>query len=86
MAEVDIDLLWGGLAVLFLSLMNNDFADEGSQYLRCQLLNTYILSDNIKELLHIGALAFECINFFLQVNNNKRLLFISILPAYFHYQ
>ena len=64
-AEIDVDLLRWGLAVLFFALVNNDFADECSQYLRRQFLYMNIFPDNIKEFLHIGTLAFECINFFL---------------------
>ena len=37
--------------MLLLALMNDNFTDEGSQHLRRQLLNTYILPDNIKEFL-----------------------------------
>ena len=50
----------------FLSLVYDDLADEGSQYLGRQLLNTYILLDDVKELLHVGTFIFECINLFLQ--------------------
>ena len=68
-AEVDIDLLRRGLAVLFLTLVNDNLADEGSQYLGRQLLHTYIFPDNVKELLYIGTLVFECTDFFLKLGN-----------------
>ena len=35
--------------MLFLTFVNNDFADEGSQYLRRQFLYMNIFPDNIKE-------------------------------------
>lgn len=57
-SEVDIDLLRRGLAVLFLALVNDDLTDKGSQYLRRQLLHTYIFPDEVKKLLHIGTLVF----------------------------
>ena len=78
-AEVDVDLLRRGLAVFFLTLVNDDFADEGSQHFRRQLLNAYILFDDVKELLHIGTFIFECINFFLQVRNSRFKLFLFIV-------
>ena len=55
--------------MLFLTFVNDNLADEGSQYLRSQFLYMNIFPDNIKEFLHISTLAFECINFFLQIRN-----------------
>ncbi len=80
-AEIDIYLLRRGLAVLFLTLVNNDLADEGSQHLGRQFLHTYIFPDDVKELLHIGTLVFECINFFLKLGDRcfKLLLFIVVI-------
>ena len=80
-AEVDVDLLRRGLAVLLLPLVNNYLADEGSQHLGRQLLHTYIFLDDIKELLHIGTLVSECADFFLQFRNRcfKLLLFLIVI-------